>query len=138
MRGPGRRGLETPLAPVPLFLGPNAQWFRMANGERRDLRRRRSLRAIVWGLAQRHRDDPGSALSLIELLAIGWPGERMLPRAGAAVTHLSAGAGCLRANGEFAPLAIRETFEAIALGGVFELGIVAMRVVRDGDHARGP
>jgi len=82
-------GLETPLARPALLLGPDAEWFRMANTQRQDLRRRKALRAILWGLARSHGEHPGAALSLDDLLAIGWPGQRVVPCAGANRVHVA-------------------------------------------------
>jgi hypothetical protein len=71
------------LARPALVLGPEAKWFQTPEAEPQDLRRRKSLRAILWGLAQRHREDPGAGLSLEDLLELGWPGERVMPSAAA-------------------------------------------------------
>jgi hypothetical protein len=71
------------MAPPALRIGPDARWFQVAGAEPQDLRRRRPLRAIVRALAIRHAEGRGTALSLEDLLAIGWPGERVIPCAGA-------------------------------------------------------
>jgi hypothetical protein len=67
----------------PLLIGPEASWFRVPGAEPQNLRRRRTLRAIVGSLATLHREAPGATLSLDDLLAIGWPGERIMPCAAA-------------------------------------------------------
>lgn len=66
-----------------LVLGPEAKWFQVPGADAQDLRKRKALRAILWGLAQRHREEPGGGLALEDLLELGWPGERVLPSAGA-------------------------------------------------------
>ena len=66
-----------------LLIGPEANWFRLSGGASCNLRRRRALRAILRTLVSLHRDQPGVGLSIEDLLAIGWPGERVIPYAGA-------------------------------------------------------
>ncbi len=61
----------------------NGEWFRSPDGERTDLRDRSTLVRILGALAARRRSAPGSALSVPELLEVGWPGERVEPRSGA-------------------------------------------------------
>jgi hypothetical protein len=56
-------------------------WVRV-DGETIDLSKRRALRYLVAGLAERRLAAPGSASTLQDLLAIGWPGEKVLPEAG--------------------------------------------------------
>jgi hypothetical protein len=77
------RRIATPLAADELLIGPEATWFRVSGAEPQVLRRRRTLRAIVGSLATLHRDAPGATLSLEDLSAIGWPGERIMPCAAA-------------------------------------------------------
>jgi hypothetical protein len=47
-----------------------------------DLARRGPLRRILERLAKARLEQPGTALSLDEVLAAGWPGERILREAG--------------------------------------------------------
>ena len=68
---------------IAITVGPEARWFTPPEGERQDLRRRRALRLILARLVDNHRDDPGAGLPLDALLEAGWPGERMVPSAGA-------------------------------------------------------
>lgn len=68
---------------VAITVGPEARWFSLPEEERQDLRRRRALRLILARLVEHHRDDPGAGLPLDALLQAGWPGERMVPSAGA-------------------------------------------------------
>lgn len=66
-----------------LLVGVGAAWFQTPDGEPQDLRRRKALRALLWGLVEHHRNAPGAGLGLDALLEIGWPGERVVPSAGA-------------------------------------------------------
>lgn len=66
-----------------LRLGGAAEWFSMPDASPQDLRRRRSLRAILLAFVERRLRDPGGVLTVDDLVAIGWPGERMLPTSGA-------------------------------------------------------
>jgi predicted ATPase len=66
-----------------LALGPEARWFETPETGRVDLAGRDVLRRILAQLANAREQRPGEPLSSAELIAAGWPGERMLPRAGA-------------------------------------------------------
>lgn len=66
-----------------LVVGPEGKWMRPPGKDPQDFRRRRSLRLILVALTQRHREVPGAGISLEGLLAAGWPGERVVPTAGA-------------------------------------------------------
>lgn len=74
--GSGTRTLE-------LHVEPDLAWFAFAGGKRRSLARHRSLRLVLRALVARHRAGAGAALGRDELLAEGWPGERMRPESGA-------------------------------------------------------
>lgn len=77
---------ESMTAAIPrpaLIVGPEARWFEVPGGDRQDLKRRKALRLILASLVDRHRDNPGAGLDLESLLAAGWPGERVVPTAGA-------------------------------------------------------
>lgn len=63
-----------------LALGPAASWFRVAQEPRVDLSRRRPLRLVLDRLA---RPTGKAHLSWDDLLAAGWPGEKMRADAGA-------------------------------------------------------
>ncbi|MEZ4224817.1 MAG: tetratricopeptide repeat protein [Polyangiaceae bacterium] len=69
--------------PDALLIGPDAFWFRAPGAERADLQRRTPLRLVLGALVQAREQSPGRALAVAELLARGWPGERVLRRAGA-------------------------------------------------------
>lgn len=70
-------------AEAALILGPDARWFRAPGEAVQDFQRRGALRRLLLGLVQRQREEPGVGLSLSELLAIGWPEERVIHKAGA-------------------------------------------------------
>jgi hypothetical protein len=75
-----------PRAPEGLRIGPEGRWFEASDvgrGGRADLAGRDALRAILLCLAAAHAERPGEPVTSAELLARGWPGERVLPRAGA-------------------------------------------------------
>lgn len=67
-----------------LAIGPEGRAFRLpgASGEI-DLSRRAPLSRILHALARRRIDAPGEALRVEDLLAAGWPGERVRFEAGA-------------------------------------------------------
>ena len=54
-----------------------------------DLSRRAPLRRILVALAERRRDAPGDAVGLDEIVALGWPGERMGHAAGVNRAHVA-------------------------------------------------
>lgn len=65
-----------------LEVARDAVWFRVGNRPRVDLRRRRAPRLILQALVDAHGREPGRPIGMNQLIAIGWPGERM---------HLAAG-----------------------------------------------
>jgi predicted ATPase len=80
---------SVPLASVPppdarqaLSVGPGGTWFRVASEPRVDLSRRKPLRLILERLCE-ERAAGGGTLGWDDLLAAGWPGERMRADAGA-------------------------------------------------------
>jgi hypothetical protein len=54
-----------------------------------DLVERRALWDLLWTLARFHVERPGVAVSLDELLEAGWPGEKVVPRAGRARIYVA-------------------------------------------------
>lgn len=67
-----------------LIVGPDATWLQAPEqSEPQDLSRRTALRLIVSALVEQHRANPGEVLSLDELLAAGWPGQKVVPTAAA-------------------------------------------------------
>jgi predicted ATPase/Tfp pilus assembly protein PilF len=74
----------------PLRVRPDGRAFRPPGAPADvDLRRRAPLQRIVRVLARRRLDAPGEALGLEELLAAGWPGERVRDSAGANRVHVA-------------------------------------------------
>jgi len=53
--------------------------LQLANGRVIDLRHRVPLRRIVAALVRQHRATPGTPVTARDLVAAGWPGERLLP-----------------------------------------------------------
>jgi predicted ATPase len=72
-----------------LVIGPSARWFRTPGGVKVDLARRRPLRLILAALGTARRERPGRALTVDALLAGGWPGEIVLPEAGASRVYVA-------------------------------------------------
>jgi predicted ATPase len=67
-----------------LVVSDDGRWFRLSERREVSLERRAALRRILAALARARVASPGSALTLDEVLAAGWPGERMSAEAGAA------------------------------------------------------
>jgi predicted ATPase len=79
-------GLGTPAPPLPddaLVVAPKAVWLRLPDGRTIDLERRRPLARIMARLAIERCQKTPHALGWEALLAAGWPGEKVLPSAGA-------------------------------------------------------
>jgi predicted ATPase len=89
-----------------LAVGPSARWFRTADGPVVELGRRASLRLILLALVQRRIKAPDEAIGGEALLALGWPGERIL--AGAGATRVRVGISTLRRLGLAGLLLTRE------------------------------
>ena len=70
-----------PAAPLTLTLGPDTTWVAGPDGARQRLGR--AHRRIVLALVARRDADPDTALTIWDLLEVGWPGERPLAEAGA-------------------------------------------------------
>jgi len=71
-----------------LVVDPTGVWFRPPGGAIVDLSRRRPLMRIVVALAERRRSAE-APLTLAELVAAGWPGERILPEAAQVRVHVA-------------------------------------------------
>jgi tetratricopeptide (TPR) repeat protein len=65
------------------------RWFQPPRRDRVELRRRPNLQAILAHLVERARIAPGAPTSVAALLAAGWPGEKVIPKAGRARTHVA-------------------------------------------------
>jgi tetratricopeptide (TPR) repeat protein len=66
-----------------LVVCAHGRWFRVPRGEVVSIARWRPLQRLLERLAERREIAPGEPLSVDALVAAGWPGERMLPKAGA-------------------------------------------------------
>jgi predicted ATPase len=71
-----------------LLLDASGRWFEPPGGTRVTCSRRPVMRRLLLALAERRRDAPGRCLSTDELLALGWPGEQMLPPSGRLRLHV--------------------------------------------------
>jgi hypothetical protein len=60
-----------------LVVDPDGVHIVVPSGKRRSLRNHRSLRRIMAALVNRHRAGPDQVLPLEELVAAGWPGEKL-------------------------------------------------------------
>ncbi len=67
----------------------DGSWFRVAGEERVDLSRRRVLRRVLAGLAARNGSATDGALTVADLLAVGWPGESPKGSSGRARVHVA-------------------------------------------------
>lgn len=68
---------------IALELDPNnIVWFRIGARAYVDLRRRRAPRLVFRALVEERMREPGSPVSMQQLIAIGWPGEKMRLEAG--------------------------------------------------------
>ncbi|MFO0550093.1 MAG: tetratricopeptide repeat protein [Polyangiaceae bacterium] len=68
----------------PLFVARDASFFRHPeSGEPISLARRKAVRGVLRCLVEARLERPGIALSVEALVNAGWPGERILPAAGA-------------------------------------------------------
>jgi len=87
MRCLARARAAVPPPPPPpddaLLIGPDAAWFRAPGGDRVSLERRRPLARILRRLAEERCQRAGASLGWDALLAAAWPGERVIPSAGA-------------------------------------------------------
>lgn len=74
----------------PLIVRANARALRLPGAAADvDLSRRAPLQRLVLALARRRIEAPGEALSLADLLAAGWPGERVGDSAGTNRVHVA-------------------------------------------------
>jgi predicted ATPase len=79
-------GAEGPPPDAPgdaLIVCARGRWFRAPGGEVVSVARWRPLQRLLERIAQRREIAPGEPLTVDALVAAGWPGERMLAKAGA-------------------------------------------------------
>jgi tetratricopeptide (TPR) repeat protein len=76
-------------AAVPLVISPDARRFRAPRGEEVVLGRRRAIRGLLGVLVERRLGRPGEVVTLAELRAAGWPGERMRTESGVHRLHVA-------------------------------------------------
>jgi hypothetical protein len=60
-----------------LVVGVEGRSLTLPSGESHDLARHGPLRRILWALATARCERPGIAMSTLEVVAAGWPGEKM-------------------------------------------------------------
>ncbi len=65
-----------------LEIAADGRWFRATDGTTVDLSRRRALRLALLLLVERRSGTPGIGVTWQDLLAAGWPGERVQAEAG--------------------------------------------------------
>jgi len=66
---------------IALTIADDGSWFEPPKGKRVDLSGSPTLARILLALAIRHRDAHGKTIDAESLIAAGWPGERILPKA---------------------------------------------------------
>jgi hypothetical protein len=65
-----------------LIIGAGGRWFQPVGGSRVNLGRRGPLRRVLLSLARQRLQHPGIGLDVQSLIEAGWPGEKILYRAG--------------------------------------------------------
>jgi tetratricopeptide (TPR) repeat protein len=84
VQGPASTDGPPPDAPADaLVVCARGRWFRAPGGDVVSVARWRPLQRLLERLAQRREIAPGEPLTVDALVAAGWPGERMLAKAGA-------------------------------------------------------
>lgn len=73
-----QRAIETATPREVLAIGPEAAWFRRGSGPRVEIGHRPPLCRLLGALTTQR----GQARSVADLVALGWPGEKVLPTAG--------------------------------------------------------
>jgi predicted ATPase len=84
--GPRGTPIQGPPADAPLdalVVCARGSWFRTPRGDVVSVARWRPLQRLLERLAERREIAPGEPLTVEALVSAGWPGERMLPKAGA-------------------------------------------------------
>ncbi|MCC6526562.1 MAG: tetratricopeptide repeat protein [Polyangiaceae bacterium] len=112
-----------------LWVSASGRAFRLPGGERVDIATRGPLRRILAALADRREQAPGVALGRDELVALGWPGERM--HADAAAGRVYAAVATLRRLG------LRELLERRDDGYLLSADVPLVRGGEGPDSSRG-
>lgn len=76
-------------APEALVVASTGNWFRPPEGEVVGIERRGALRLLMQELSMRRRDVPGSASAVDDLFAVGWPGQKAMPRSAASRVYVA-------------------------------------------------
>jgi predicted ATPase len=83
------RSAQLDLPSDALVVAEDGAWFRPPRAWRIDLGRRTHLRAVLRALAVAVTSAPGQPLTREDILRAGWPGERIVPRAGASRVYVT-------------------------------------------------
>lgn len=78
----GTKPVDATPSETDLVVGPESRWFARRDGAKVDLVRYGPVRRLLDALVVRRLERPGEALSAEDLIAAGWPGERMRHTAG--------------------------------------------------------
>jgi hypothetical protein len=117
---PAAEALRMQVAQGGLVVCELGLWFRTPEGELVSVERWRPLQRLLARLAGQRVTAPGQPLSVEELIAAGWPGERMLPKAGA--TRVYSAVASLRRLG------LREVLVRDGRGYLLDSGVPLARV----------
>jgi len=107
-----------------LTVGAEGRWFQLPGEDVVSLERWRSLQRVLARLAAERRERPGASLSVEALVLAGWPGERMLARAGA--TRVYTAIASLRRLGLREVLLSSEQGYMLAPGVPIELAVLEL------------
>jgi hypothetical protein len=69
--------------PPEITIDSDLRYVTVPGSSRAALGKHRALRGILRALIDCHRHEPGRAVSVLELMQAGWPGESLIPEAGA-------------------------------------------------------
>lgn len=61
----------------PIVVSTEGRSLTLPSGDAHDLTRHGPVRRVLWALAVVRRDHPGTATSTLDMVAAGWPGEKM-------------------------------------------------------------
>lgn len=69
--------VAAPAAPTGITVGPEGRWLLLEDGTRHDLARHGPVRRALWALSVAKNERPGHAMTTLEIVEAGWPGEKM-------------------------------------------------------------